>query len=154
MEMGLNRSIQSASGNMIPVAPGFTEPPKKRYRCELCPQWPGTDHPPAWVQHQRKQPDMEKNGTLQLAELKVPEGIDGSIVKLAYHMIAWVEAEVSKHPAVHKKKTGGVDKRTQRTYIFKETVLESHRQHLDLKVEGKLSKWTPRKVRMRSQVQV
>ena len=84
MEMGLKRSIQSASGRMIPMRADFTEPPKKRYRCEVCPQWPGTDHVPAWTQHQRKhtaQNDMKKNGTLQLTQLTVPEGIDESIVK-------------------------------------------------------------------------
>ena len=91
MEMGLKRSIQSASGRMIPLAAHFTETPKKRYRCERCPQWPGTDHPPAWVQHQRKHSgwsDIEKNCTVRFTEWTVPGGIDESIVKLAYHMIA------------------------------------------------------------------
>ena len=41
-------------------------------------------------------------------------------------MIAWVEAQVSKHPPVRKKKTPGANTRMRRTYIFKERVLKSH----------------------------
>ena len=38
--------------------------------------------------------------TMELTKLTVPESIDESIVKLAYHMIAGAEVEVSKHPPV------------------------------------------------------
>ena len=78
---------------------------------------------------------MEKNGTPQLTELTVSLGIDESIIKLAYHMIAWIEAEVSKHPPIQKEKTAEADKTTQRTYILTERVRECHCQHLDLKAE-------------------
>ena len=39
IEMGRKRSIESTSGGMTPMAAELSEPPKKRYRCELCPQW-------------------------------------------------------------------------------------------------------------------
>ena len=81
------------------------------------------------TKHQRKhsaQCDVEKNGTLALTELTVSNGIDKEIVKLRYHMFVWVEAELNSSIVVQKKKTSRAAWRMQRTYTFKERVLERH----------------------------
>ena len=41
---------------------------------------------------------------MHLTQLTFPQGMDEGIAKLAYGMIAWAQAEVSKYSAVQKKK--------------------------------------------------